>query len=213
MGTKRLFLLASVIDSSWLSVSHPSACWKVHCFYRVAQCFAFLICTKWYNPAIHRHSHIRTPSSSSTSAGYSNRGSGLLVSPDEEFEQSGICSLQDIGGHIMKVLLVGFQIMLFMRLAVHPLKQIFCIWFFMIFLELITITFLFQETPPSARYIPIPVLFAPLFLLQGVAVVFAIFRFLEKIASLLYTEGGNRNYFRVPPIIHGSLGFMHRGSR
>nr|GMD18383.1 RING finger protein like [Ipomoea batatas] len=160
--------------------------WDLFINYGVAQCFAFLICTKWYNPAIHRHSHIRTPSSSSTSAGYSNRGSGLLVSPDEEFEQSGICSLQDIGGHIMKVLLVGFQIMLFMRLA---------------------------ETPPSARYIPIPVLFAPLFLLQGVAVVFALFRFLEKITSLLYTEGGNRNYFRVPPIIHGSLGFMHRGSR
>ncbi|RAL40174.1 hypothetical protein DM860_008314 [Cuscuta australis] len=165
--------------------------WDLFINYGVAQCFAFLICTKWYNPAIHRHSHILSASwagSSSTSVRYSLRDSGLLLSLDEDFEESSICSLQEIGGHIMKVLLVVFEIVLFMRLA---------------------------ETPSSAGYIPISVLFAPVFLVQGAGILFAIYRFLEKAILLLDTEAGdiNVNYFRVSARIRGSLGFMQRGSR
>ncbi|CAH9104632.1 unnamed protein product [Cuscuta epithymum] len=163
--------------------------WDLFINYGVAQCFAFLICTKWHNPAIHRNSHIQSPSwasSASTSVRYSSQRNSLLPSLDDDFEESRICSLQEIGGHIMKVLLVGFELVLFMRLA---------------------------ETPPSAKHIPISVLFAPIFLLQGVGALFAIYRFVEKVMLLLDTEAGDRNYFSVPARIRDSLGFLHRGSR
>lgn len=87
--------------------------------FSVAECFAFLICTKWHNPAIHRRSHIRSASSSSTIVGHLNWNSGFVVSSDEDYQQSRLCSLQDIGGHVMKVPLIGFQILLFMRLEVY----------------------------------------------------------------------------------------------
>lgn len=44
---------------------------------------------------------------------------GLVVTGDEEQQQSNrICGLQDIGGHVMKIPFVTFQIILFMRLEV-----------------------------------------------------------------------------------------------
>lgn len=50
---------------------------------------------------------------------YLDWNSGLVVSSDEDQHQSRLCDLQDIGGHIMKIPLVGFQILLFMRLEVY----------------------------------------------------------------------------------------------
>lgn len=86
--------------------------------YRIAECFAFLVCTQWYNPAIHRHSHIGE-SGSSVIFRYTDWNRGLVVSSDEDRHQNGrICNLQDIGGHFMKIPFVGFQIMLFMYLEV-----------------------------------------------------------------------------------------------
>jgi hypothetical protein len=86
--------------------------------YSIAECFAFLVCTKWYNPAIHRRSNIRESSSSSMTSRYLDWNRGLVVSSDEDRHQRGMCNLQDIGGHVMKVPFVTFQILLFMRLEV-----------------------------------------------------------------------------------------------
>lgn len=41
-----------------------------------------------------------------------------MISSDEDQRQTGMCNLQDVGGHIMKVPFIGFQILLFMRLEV-----------------------------------------------------------------------------------------------
>lgn len=87
--------------------------------YSIAECFAFLVCTRWYNPAIHRHSYIREIGSSSISVRYLDWDSGLVVSSDEDQQHIGICSTQDIGGHIMKIPVIGFQILLFMHLEVY----------------------------------------------------------------------------------------------
>ncbi|KAA8529215.1 hypothetical protein F0562_033986 [Nyssa sinensis] len=160
--------------------------WDLFINFGIAECFAFLICTKWYNPAIHRHSNIREAGSSSTTIRYLDWNSGLVVSSDEDQHQSRICSLQDIGGHVMKIPLIGFQILLFMRL---------------------------EGTPPSARHIPLPVLFSPLFLLQGAGVLFAVYRFIEKIILLLHSEAGTARYFRISSRAHDCFGFMHHGSR
>ncbi|XP_071927876.1 uncharacterized protein [Coffea arabica] len=160
--------------------------WDLFINYGVAECFAFLICTKWHNPAIHRRSHVRPASSSAATVTHLSWNSGLVVSSDEDYQQSRLCSLQDIGGHVMKVPLIGFQILLFMRL---------------------------EGTPSSARHIPIPVLFAPLLLLQGAGFLFAIYRFVEKLIMLLHSDTGAGIYFRISTPVCNYLGFMHHGSR
>lgn len=160
--------------------------WDLFINYGVAECFAFLICTKWYNPAIHGQSSLRTPSSSITSMRSLNWNSGFLASVDEDDQHSGICSLQDIGGHVMKIPIVCFQILLFMRLA---------------------------GTPPSAKFIPIPVLFIPLFLLQGAGLLFSVYRLVETVILLVDGEGGVRSYFRMSSVIRDSFSCMRHGSR
>lgn len=84
----------------------------------IAECFAFLVCTKWSNPVIHRNSHNREVSSSSTSIRYLDWNSGLVVSPEEDQHQDRVCGIQDVGGHIMKIPIIGFQVLLCMRLEV-----------------------------------------------------------------------------------------------
>ena len=50
------------------------------------------------------------------SAGRKN--SGLVVSPEEDLQEERMCGLLDIGGHIMKIPVIGFQILLCMCLEV-----------------------------------------------------------------------------------------------
>ncbi|PPR87177.1 hypothetical protein GOBAR_AA33513 [Gossypium barbadense] len=152
----------------------------------IAECFAFLVCTKWYNPAIHRNSHLGQTSSSSMSTRYLDWNRGLVVSTDEDMQQnSGMCSMQDIGGHVMKIPFIGFQIMLFMYL---------------------------EGTPPSARNISSPVLFSPLLLLQGAGVVLAAYRLIEKIVILIHSEAVSGRYFDISSKVVEFFGFLHRGS-
>lgn len=85
----------------------------------IAECFAFLVCTRWYNPAIHRRSQIREASSSSVAIQYLDWNRGLVVSGEDDHSESRICNLQDIGGHVMKIPIIGFQVLLFMHLEVY----------------------------------------------------------------------------------------------
>ncbi|KAG5536240.1 hypothetical protein RHGRI_023879 [Rhododendron griersonianum] len=102
------FLLCDVNALGW---------WDLFINYGIAECFAFLVCTKWSNPVIHRNFRTREASSSSNAIRYLDWNSGLVVSSDDQ-SHDRICSLQDIGGHIMKVPIIGFQILLCMRLEV-----------------------------------------------------------------------------------------------
>ncbi|XP_059453710.1 uncharacterized protein LOC132184192 [Corylus avellana] len=160
--------------------------WDLFINFGIAECFAFLVCTKWYNPAIHRRSNIRESSSSSMTSRYLNWNRGLVVSSDEDRHQRGMCNLQDIGGHVMKVPFVTFQILLFMRL---------------------------EGTPSGARHISFPVLFAPLFLLQGVGVLFAAYRLVEKIVLLVHSDIGSGTYSALVSKAREFFGFLHHGSK
>ncbi|XP_022777000.1 uncharacterized protein LOC111318409 isoform X4 [Durio zibethinus] len=160
--------------------------WDLFINFGIAECFAFLVCTKWYNPAIHQNSHLGETSLSSTIR-YLDWNRGLIVSSDEDRHQnSRICNLQDIGGHVMKIPFIGFQVMLFMHL---------------------------EGTPPSARNISPPVLFSPLLLLQGAGVILAAHRFIEKIVILVHSGAGSGRYFDVSSKVLEFFGFLHRGSR
>lgn len=87
-------------------------------FCSIAECFAFLVCTKWSNPIIHRNSRIREPGSSSATITYLDWNSGLVVSSTEDQNEDRLCGLPEIGGHIMKLPIIGFQVLLCMRLQV-----------------------------------------------------------------------------------------------
>ncbi|GAU19054.1 hypothetical protein TSUD_193910 [Trifolium subterraneum] len=92
------FVAATVFTLLKLSGSVASlGWWDLFINFTIAECFAFLVCTKWSNPVIHRSS--REPSSSSsTTIRYLDWNSGLLVSSEEDQRQARICTLQDIGG-------------------------------------------------------------------------------------------------------------------
>lgn len=159
--------------------------WDLFINYGIAECFAFLVCTKWYNPVIHRHSRNGGPSSSSTSR-YVDWNRGLMVSDEDEHQSSGICNPQEIGGHFMKIPFIGFQIMLFMRL---------------------------EGSPPGAEHIPFLILFAPLLLIQGAGVLLAAYRLVEKIVLLLSIGAGSGRYFAVTSKARDYFEFLYRGSR
>ncbi|AEE29718.1 Transmembrane Fragile-X-F-associated protein [Arabidopsis thaliana] len=160
--------------------------WDLFINFGIAECFAFLVCTKWSNPVIHRSSRARETGSSSTSIRYLDWNSGLVVAPEEDRHQDRWCGLQDIGGHMLKIPVILFQVVLCMYL---------------------------EGTPERAKDISIPVLFSPLFLLQGLGVLFAASKLLEKIVLLLRGEAGPGLYFRFSSSAHDCLGFLHHGSR
>ncbi|OAY72974.1 hypothetical protein ACMD2_19779 [Ananas comosus] len=160
--------------------------WDLFINFGIAECFAFLVCTKWSNPMIHKRPHHGEGCSSSTAIRYRDWDSGLVLPSLEEHEQDRLCGLQDIGGHVMKIPVVTFQILLCMRL---------------------------EGTPPSARYIPIFALFSPLFLLQGAGVLFAISRLVEKVVLLLRSGSASNTYLMISSRVQDCFAFLHHGSR
>uniref|UniRef100_A0A1S3Y6B2 Uncharacterized protein n=1 Tax=Nicotiana tabacum TaxID=4097 RepID=A0A1S3Y6B2_TOBAC len=159
--------------------------WDLFINYGIAECFAFLVCTKWSNPTIHGSSLAHGASSSSTTIRYLDWNSGLVVSSEEE-PQNRMCGLQDLGGHLMKVPIICFQVLLCMRL---------------------------EGTPASARHISLPLLFLPIFLLQGAGVLFATLRFVEKIVLLLRSGAVAERYHVFSSRVRDCFAFMHHGSR
>ncbi|XP_044489253.1 uncharacterized protein LOC123213777 isoform X2 [Mangifera indica] len=160
--------------------------WDLFINFGIAECFAFLVCTRWYNPAIHRHSSLRESSLSPLPITYFDHNRGFVVSADDRHQSSGICNLQDIGGHIMKIPFICFQILLFMHL---------------------------EGTPSGARHISFRVIFAPLFLIQGAGVVYAAYRLIEKIALLLHSSIAVGRCLTVASKACDCLDFLHHGSR
>ncbi|XP_021849860.1 uncharacterized protein [Spinacia oleracea] len=160
--------------------------WDLFINFGIAECFAFLVCTKWSNPMIHRNSRTMENTASSSTVGYLDWTGGLVVCHEEDQNQESLCGLPDIGGHIMKIPIIAFQVLLCMHL---------------------------EGTPTGAKNISVPVLFSPLFLLQGVGVLFSISRLVEKIFLLLRSDAGQGWYFTFSAKLYDCLAFMHHGSR
>ncbi|XP_010523403.1 PREDICTED: uncharacterized protein LOC104801757 isoform X2 [Tarenaya hassleriana] len=162
--------------------------WDLFINFGIAESFAFLVCTKWSNPSIHRYSHVPEPSTSSMIVRYLDWNRGLVVNNDEDNQQNNrMCSLQDIGGHVMKIPFITFQILLFMRL---------------------------EGTPSAARSLPNLILFIPLFLLQGAGMLFATYKLVEKLVLLLQNGNGSYGrYFAATSSAREFLGFFHHGAR
>eukprot|EP00252_Welwitschia_mirabilis_P018869 TRINITY_DN4231_c0_g2_i1.p1 TRINITY_DN4231_c0_g2~~TRINITY_DN4231_c0_g2_i1.p1 ORF type:complete len:457 (+),score=61.35 TRINITY_DN4231_c0_g2_i1:450-1820(+) len=148
--------------------------WDLFINYGIAECFAFLVCTKWSNHLIHREHQISgaTPS--------------VVRRDTHEVHQEGMCGLQDIGGHIIKLPVVAFQILLCMHL---------------------------EGTPKAARDIPIAVIFIPIFIVQGIAVLLSFLRLLEKIIHILHNGTSLGWFFMIVNKGRICFSFLHRGSR
>ncbi|PWZ23977.1 hypothetical protein Zm00014a_039801 [Zea mays] len=159
--------------------------WDLFINYGIAECFAFLVCTRWFNPMIHK-SPTHGEGSSSSAIRYRDWESGLVLPSLEDHEQERLCGLPDIGGHVMKIPLVAFQVLLCMRL---------------------------EGTPPSARNIPIFALFSPLFILQGAGAFFSLARLVEKVVLLLRNGPVSPNYLTVSSKVRDCFAFLHHGSR
>ncbi|XP_024972451.1 uncharacterized protein LOC112511182 isoform X3 [Cynara cardunculus var. scolymus] len=159
--------------------------WDLFINFGIAECFAFLVCTKWSNPAIRRNSQTPEASSSSTTIRYLDWNSGLVVSSND-ISEDRTCGLQDIGGHITKIPIIAFQVMLCMHL---------------------------EKKPAAASFIPLPIVFSPLLLLQGAGVLFSASTSVEKIIILLRTGAGTGRYFFFSARVHDCFGFLYHGSR
>lgn len=72
---------------------------------------------------------------------------------------------------------------------------------------------MFQGKPAAARSLSLPVIFSPLFLLQGVGVLLSGSRLGEKIVILLRQGSGTGTYFTYSARARDCFGFLHRGSR
>ncbi|CAL0299744.1 unnamed protein product [Lupinus luteus] len=169
--------------------------WDLFINFGIAQCFAFLVCTKWHNPTIHGNIHFTEPCLSSSTLRYPSSSTmrytewnsrGFLVSSDEDRQQNGCCNVQDIGGHFMKIPFICFQLLLFMHLA---------------------------GSPSDAKYMQHQIIFSPLLLLQGVGVLYAAYRLIEKIVLLLYSGDVSRTYTSIASKSRDCFGFFHHGSR
>ncbi|KAJ0818576.1 putative transcription factor C2H2 family [Helianthus annuus] len=155
--------------------------WDVFLYFGIAECIVFLVCTKWCNPLTHTNSQIRVGSSSSRAIRYLDWNSDITEST-EDISENRLCGLQDTVCVVMKILIVGFQILLCMHL---------------------------EGKPAAARLVPLPVVFSPVLLVQGLGVLFATSNLVEKILPGV----GSRIYFTYATRARDSLGCLQRGFR
>ncbi|CAN6478550.1 unnamed protein product [Victoria cruziana] len=181
------FIVATVFTLLKLSgVFGALRWWDLLISFGTAELFAFLVCTKWSNPAIYEPNHCTAPSSSSQSTQHLDCNSGLMVSSEEDDNEHHMCGTQVIGGHVMKIPLIAFQVFLCMHL---------------------------EGIPQSVRNIPLAAIFLPLFLLQGAGVLLAVSKLVEKVVLLLSSRSNLGRIFSICSIAHDCFAFLHHGSR
>eukprot|EP00249_Psilotum_nudum_P015175 c25199_g1_i1 orf=633-2060(+) len=161
--------------------------WDLFINFGIAECFAFLVCTKWSNPSIQRENQQLGPSST-TPLRRDSMESASTSFTDADDEDDGICGPEDIGGHLIKLPLLLFQVLLCMKL---------------------------EGSPARAREIPVAVIFIPLFLVQAVAVFLCLMHVVKKFVLLLHA---NDTYMAGEPFLflskaYDCCGFLHHGSR
>nr|KAJ0228324.1 hypothetical protein LSAT_V11C100020960 [Lactuca sativa] len=129
--------------------------------------------------------HASEANSSSNANRYLDWNNRLVVSSEDTSEDS-MCSLQDVGGHIMKIPIIAFQILLCLHM---------------------------EGKHAATRSLYLPVIFSPLFLLQRLEVILSGSRLVEKIIILLCQGSGIGTYFTYSARARDCFGFLHLGSK
>lgn len=161
--------------------------WDLFINFGIAEGFAFLVCTKWTNPSIQREA-IRF---SRTGLAQSRRnliGESSTSGGESSEENEGFCGLENLGGHLMKIPVLVFQILLCMKL---------------------------EGTPKRAKYMSLVLVFTPLLIVQGVAIFFSLLKFVENFIVLLRSRDRATmgELFPYSNKIHDLCGFLDHGSR
>ncbi|XP_024319170.1 LOW QUALITY PROTEIN: uncharacterized protein LOC100822157 [Brachypodium distachyon] len=160
--------------------------WDLFINFGISQCFAFLVCTRWSNPMSVYKSILGIAINSSYGQRVQLEQQFCVFSPKRDSDVDKLCRLQDIGGPILIIPIVIFQVLLCMRL---------------------------EGTPSNARFIPVRAIFSPIFLLQVVAVFFAVWRFFERLVIKL--QGGiiSEEYISASSKINALCMIVQHGSR
>ncbi|BBM99475.1 hypothetical protein MPTK1_1g21510 [Marchantia polymorpha subsp. ruderalis] len=168
--------------------------WDLFINFGIAECFSFLVCTKWSNPTIQRDAvfHAGSGGHSSVSPLISmssvihDAAHGSSSANDEDDGSDGMCGRQEIGGHLLKIPVLVFQVLLCMRL---------------------------EGTPAKAKHLPVTVIFAPLLVVQVLACIFATIRLFEQFWLMLRLGDNHTNPMAVFSRLNDCCGFLHHGSR
>uniref|UniRef100_A0A6N2N460 Uncharacterized protein n=1 Tax=Salix viminalis TaxID=40686 RepID=A0A6N2N460_SALVM len=161
----------------------------------IAERFAFLVSTKWYNPAIHKHSW-------------------FLVMEDPVHHEELVDMLTGIEAHRVKmktsIRSVEYATLRISVDTFELLVSISCAW--RCHRLVLKSSFLFiPGTPPGAEHIPCLILSSTFFDSRRWG--FAVYRLVEKIALLLNSGAGPGRYFAVTSNSHDCFGFLRNGSR
>ncbi|KAH7283525.1 hypothetical protein KP509_34G011400 [Ceratopteris richardii] len=166
-----------------LDVIHSLGWWDLFINFGIAEGFAFLVCTKWTNPTIHREEDRPVHQARQDSVGESS-----TISDDSRDEAEGLCSLENLGGHFLKILVIAFQVLLCMKL---------------------------EGTPSQAKSMPLLLLFSPVLVIQGLAVIFSALKFMDNYMLLQSSRNNStsRELFPYFNKIHAIFDFLDHGSR
>ncbi|XP_024523084.1 uncharacterized protein LOC9638444 isoform X1 [Selaginella moellendorffii] len=162
--------------------------WDLFINYVIAECFTFLVCTKWTNTSI-RGSLSSSSSSSSKplerDESLCSASSTSIVLEDEGVE-AGFCGKEDIGGHLLKAPVLISQILLCMKL---------------------------EGTPAGAVNIPVGVVLMPLLVVQGLAILLTVLRVVERLLVLMHVGDESQSSLNIFSQVQEFFGFVHHGSR
>ncbi|XP_024522154.1 uncharacterized protein LOC9645394 isoform X3 [Selaginella moellendorffii] len=162
--------------------------WDLFINYAIAECFSFLVCTKWTNTSI-RGSLSSSSSSSSKplerDESLCSASSTSIVLEDEGIE-AGFCGKEDIGGHLLKAPVLISQILLCMKL---------------------------EGTPAGAVNIPVGVVLMPLMVVQGLAILLTVLRVVERLLVLMHVGDESQSSLNIFSQVQEFFGFVHHGSR
>ncbi|CAM6019705.1 unnamed protein product [Sphagnum balticum] len=168
--------------------------WDLFINFGIAECFSFLVCTKWSNPTIQQDEPPQIGGSLSifpsvpllrTTTESALDGSTSAMEDDDNGDW--LCGRQELGGHLLKLPILLFQVLLCMKL---------------------------EGTPKRAHDMPVIVLFSPLLLVQGVAVGCALLRLLEQLWVMLrLSEASGSQQLAFLAKAEDCCGFLHHGSK
>jgi len=168
--------------------------WDLFINFGIAECFSFLVCTKWSNPTIQQDQPPQIGGSLSifpsvpllrTTTESALDGSTSAMEDDDNGDW--LCGRQELGGHLLKLPILLFQVLLCMKL---------------------------EGTPKRAHDMPVIVLFSPLLLVQGVAVGCALLRLLEQLWVMLrLSEASGSQQLAFLAKAEDCCGFLHHGSK
>jgi hypothetical protein len=102
--------------------------WDLFINFGIAECFSFLVCTKWSNPTIQQDQPPQIggslsifPSVPLLRTTTESALDGSTSAMEDDANGDWLCGRQELGGHLLKLPILLFQVLLCMKLEVQAL--------------------------------------------------------------------------------------------